>query len=170
MRSNEGEGALCLYPFLQEDGGSTELGAPSRDRPAPVTCRRASLATFAVLSMAGCRPGIGYVLVTWVRPLLPAHLRVVPVPGDVAFLCGREPLPRGGGRSRHGPLPSSSLGRAVRSAACPARCDRLEAGWEGAVLGCGLARLSFPLSQEVPWLVSNPTLGLAPRPFYRKTP
>lgn len=162
MRSNEGEGALCLYPFLQEDGGSTELGAPSRDRQAPVTCRRASLAASAAVSMAGCRPGIGYVLVTWVCPPTPAHHRVVPVPGDVAFLCGHEPMPRGGGRSRHDPLPSFSLGRAVRSAACSARCDRLEAGWEGAVLDCGLARLSFPLSQELPWLVSD--RKLLPRP------
>lgn len=120
MRSNEGEGALCLYPFLQEDGGSTELGTPSRDRQVPVTCRRASLAASAAVSMAGWRPGIGYVLVTWVCPPPPsAHHRVVPVPGDVAFLGDREPVPRGGGRSRHDPLPSFSLGRAVKSAAYP---------------------------------------------------
>lgn len=73
MRSNEGEGALCLYPFLQEDGGSTELGTPSRDRQVPVTCRRASLAASAAVSMAGWRPGIGYVLVTWVCPPPPPH-------------------------------------------------------------------------------------------------
>lgn len=147
MRSSEGEGALCLYPFLLEDGGSTELGTPSRDRRALVTCRRASLAASAAVSMAGCRPGIGYVLVTWVSPPH-AHHRVVPVPGDVAFLCGREPMPRGGGRSRHGPLPSFRLGRAERSAACPALCDRLEAGWEGAVLGCGLARVVLPFNRR----------------------
>lgn len=107
MRSNEGEGALCLYPFLQEDGGSTELGAPSRDRQAPVTCRRASLAASAAVSMAGCRPGIGYVLVTWVCPLPPHTIEWCLSLGTWPSCVVMSPCPAGEGGAATTPYPLS---------------------------------------------------------------
>lgn len=130
MRSDEGEGALCLCPFLQEDGGSTELGARSRDEQAPVTCRRASLATSAAVSLASRCPAIGYVLVTWVCPLplqtIEWCLSLETWPScAVVSLC---PAGEGGAGTAPTVFWSRARGEICGMPCSPACCDRLEIG------------------------------------------
>lgn len=166
MRSDEGEGTLCLCPSLQEDGGSTELGAPSRDGQAPVTRRRASLAACAALSMAGRRPAIGYALVTWGCGLTQTIEWCLSL-GTRPSCAVVSPCPAGEGGVGTAPTLfwSRARGEVCGMPSFLPRCDRLEAGkvryWAAAWPGCP----SLCPRRFSGWAaLVNSLLGLAPRP------
>lgn len=170
--SDEGEGALCLCPFLQEDGGSTELGTLNRDGQATATCRRASLAACTAVSMAGSRPTIGCMLVTWIcgpTQTIEWCLSLGTWPSCAVV----SPCPSGEGGAGAAPYPfwSRARGEICRESDDSARCNPLGAG---KVSGWAEAWPSCPflcLRRSCGWAaVVTSCLGLAPRPFYRKTP